>query len=52
MTEDVKLKMKRYVKGVPPSIIDGEIKVVNILDLLLMYEESLYMKLKTNHPIK
>jgi hypothetical protein len=51
MTEDVKLRMKKYVKGVPPSIIDGEIKVLNILDLLLIYED-LYMKLKTNHPIK
>jgi hypothetical protein len=29
--------------AIPPSIIDGEIKVVDILDLLLICGEDLYM---------
>ena len=33
MTEDVKSKMKKYgVQAVPAAVIDGEIKVVGILD--------------------
>jgi hypothetical protein len=45
--------MKKYdVKAVPTSIIDGEIKVVDIPDLLWICGEDFYTKLKTNHPIK
>jgi hypothetical protein len=43
---------KVCVKAVLTSIIDGEIKAVDIPDLLRICGEDFYMKLKTNHPIK
>jgi len=42
MTEEVKLKMKKYnVKAVPTTIIDGNIKVVGIPDFPWIYGESI-----------
>jgi hypothetical protein len=52
MTEDVKLKMKKYgVKAVPTTIIDSKIKVVGIPDFPWICGEDLYNKLKKDYPI-
>jgi hypothetical protein len=53
MTEEIKLKMKKYgVKAVPTTIIDGNIKVVGIPDFPWLCGDDLYNKLRKEHPLK
>ena len=53
MTEEIKVKMKEYdVKAVPTTIIDGQIKVVGILDFPWICGEDLYKKLRREYPLK
>ena len=52
MTEDVRLKMKKYgVKAVPTTVIDAEIKVVGIPDFQWICGDELYAKLKQDYRI-
>lgn len=53
MTEDVKSKMKKYgVQAVPAAVIDGEIKVVGILDFPWICGDEHYTKLKRKYHIQ
>jgi hypothetical protein len=53
MTEEVKLKMKKYaVTAVPTTIIDGSVKVVGIPDFPWICGEDLYLKLKREYPFR
>ena len=50
MTEDIKLKMKRFgVNAVPTTIIDCEIKVVGIPDFPWICSDDLYSRLKRDY---
>lgn len=47
MTEDIKNKMRKYsITSVPTTIIDGNIKVVEIPDFPWIWCENLYKNLK------
>ena len=50
MTEEIKLKMKKYnVRFVPTTIIDGNIKVVGIPDFSWICSEDFYNKLQKEY---
>jgi glutaredoxin 3 len=50
MTEHVKMKMKKYgVKAVPPTIIDGNIRIVGIPDFPWICREDLFQKLERDY---
>jgi hypothetical protein len=59
MTEDIRLKMKKYsIKAVPTIIIDGEIKVIIIIIIIVIPDfpqicgQDLYTILKRDYSIK
>ena len=53
MTEEIKIKMKKYaVNAVPTSIIDGKIKVVGVPDFPWICGDDLYKKLRKEFPLK
>jgi hypothetical protein len=53
MADDIKKKMRDYgVTLVPTTIIDCNIKVVEIPDFPWICSDELYLKLKSEHPLR